>query len=95
MPWYITEHILPPVEKELIFLYPDGHREKKKFVEDELYVGNGKYKKTAPTHWCYPEGEGLADPPPINEVVSNIEGDPQIIGDNVDPKREPEDGKNN
>jgi len=85
MPWYITAHTLPPADVELVFFYPDGHREAKKLVEDEVYIGNGKYKDTAPTHWAYPNAGDLPAPPPVTEEMSS--SIIQAIQEDVKPKR--------
>ncbi len=62
MPWFKSDNYIPPINKELWLFFKDGHREKRKLEDVEVYNGLGGIQKDAPTHWANPDFDGLADP---------------------------------
>ena len=52
MPWYKTEHILPPIGKVITTF--DGKKKKiKKYSIEEIYDGKGGTNKDIPKYWSY------------------------------------------
>ena len=77
MPWFKTDSYIPPVNKEIWILFKDGHREKRRLEDVEVYDGIGGLNKNCPTRWANPDVDNLPDPveeeSPFNRQTEIVE----------------------
>jgi len=90
MPWYRTEHVVPPTGKEVI-VFKDGTQQKAKYEKFELMDSAGQVSKDAPKWWTYQEG--LDNPPAAEDKgithMANVQEEllqPKIVKGKPAPK---------
>jgi hypothetical protein len=81
MPWYRTNHTLPPSKKE-ITMWKDGVKTTKEFTLDEIFDGKGGVNENFGPWWTY--NPDLPEPPGLD--FKGIDYSAPVQEELLDPK---------